>query len=414
MQKFSRPTKSHNLSMGIVGMPNVGKSTLFNLLTNSSVQAHNYPFCTIDPTDGRVSIPDPRLSHLSNIYTPKNTIPSYLNVTDIAGLVKGASTGLGLGNAFLDNIRTTDGIFHVVRCFEDNSVVHYDTTVDPTRDIITINDELRFKDLQLVNKILEKSIKNRNNLSKDKRVLFEHNTLVKIKDILEVCWLTECLNKGENDIDKGKSNISHKDINIGIIKDNTATNNTTSNINTINNNLIPSNFALSNDEVLFISTLNLLTTKPVVYLANISNEDYKNKKINKYLKSILHVKPIIFSLEGEGTKVFIDKMVRMGCSILDLITYFTVGKDEVRSWKIRNKTISPQAGSVIHTDFEKYFVSAEVFNHKDLHELGSEAEVRKKGKCYTKRKMYVVEMGVLYTLSLMLSKGEKVCVRVGV
>ncbi|TBU10773.1 DUF933 domain-containing protein [Hamiltosporidium tvaerminnensis] len=209
--------------------------------------------------------------------------------------------------------------------------------------------------------------------------------------------------QGGNDIDKGKSNISNKDSNIGISKDNNTTTNTTnttkSDINTINNNPIPSDFTLSNEEVLFISTLNLLTTKPVVYLAN---KVTKIIKIKKYLKSILHVKPIIFSLEEEGTKVLIDKMVRMGCSVLDLITYFTVG-------------------SVIHKDFEKYFVSAEVFNHKDLHELGSEADVRKKGKCYTKRNMYVVQMGLLYTLSLIPLKWvgvvrtrEKVCVRVGV
>lgn len=368
---FSRAGKSHNLSMGIVGLPNVGKSTLFNALTNLQVPAENYPFCTINPSEGRILINDPRINTLSQIYKPKNTVPANLQITDIAGLIKGASEGLGLGNAFLDHIRRVDGIFHVVRCFKNDEVVHCEDSIDPIRDIKIINDELRFKDREIINKLLGK-INLRGSDAKQQE--FQKNVLEKIINILEKAWVKEHV----------------EDFNF--------------------------------DEIKFINSLNLLTTKNVVYLCNISEEDYVKKKVSKELASLRGIGEIIpFSAQFEYTlsqmqeegqtqhnSVFVDKLVKAGYKNLNLINYFTAGADEVKSWTIRRETKIPHAGSVIHSDFENYFVMAEVFNFKDLMQFGSEVEVRKNGKYCQRGKNYIVEDGdIIYFKSNPPKSGKK-------
>ncbi|KAM0678490.1 hypothetical protein BDAP_000891 [Binucleata daphniae] len=347
---FSRAGKSHNLSMGIVGLPNVGKSTLFNALTQQNVLALNYPFCTIDPSEGRLLIQDERLTRLAEIYKPKNIVPAYLTVYDIAGLIRNASVGEGLGNNFLEHIRQVDGIFHVVRCFEDISVVHTEESIDAMRDVTIIDTELRLKDKEFVKKKIEKYEKEMRSKSGDKKIMAEKACLDKLDEILSETWV-----------------LKRKDM-------------------------------FNAEDVKFINSLNLLTTKNVVYLANISEEEYLSKRLNVHVRNLTKLGQVIpFSAEYEsknaGPTRFKDKLVKNGYVALNLINYFTAGRDEVKSWTIRTNTKAPQAGRIIHTDFENYFIMAEVFNYTDIDALGSEAEVKKAGKYHQRGKMYVVEDG---------------------
>lgn len=328
--------------MGIVGLPNVGKSSLFNALTERSVKAENFPFCTIDPEEGKIEYPDDRFDFLVNLHKPDSQVSAFLTVHDIAGLIKGASEGLGLGNQFLDQISRTDGILHVVRCFDDENIVHVDETVDPIRDVKTINDELRFKDLELIKRRIEKQ--KRETVTDPTKKKFETATLAKLEKVLQIKWAID----GD----------------------------------------------WKQDEADFISTFNLLTTKKVIYLANISDEEYKEKTENKHLKALkkLGKNVIEFSatdVDGE----FIRKLMKCGYDSLNLITYFTASKKEVKAWTIRKGTKAPQAAAVIHTDFEKNFIKAEIMSFADLEKHGNEANVKKAGKYYLKGKDYVVDDG---------------------
>ena len=344
--QYTRSNKSNNLTVGIVGLPNTGKSTLFNFLTKNSVPAENYPFCTIDPSHGKVEIDDVRCDNLVNICKPNKVVKACLNVTDIAGLVKGASEGFGLGNCFLSHIRSVDAIFHVVRCFEDSEILHVEDSVDPIRDIKVVNDELRKKDLETLTKFRERMIKESRGKALDKNFKDRLDLIERLLKILESSWVNE-----------------HQ---------------------------------YSDEEVSFISTLDLLNVKNVVYLANVSEEDYNKKKANKHLKALFKftrnviVFSAIFEHESEKRSIFISKLAKKGYELLDLINFFTIGKDEVRSWTIRRGCTAPQAGAVIHSDFMNYFIMAEVCSYDDLIKLGSEAEVKKQGKYHQRGKQYVV------------------------
>ncbi|KAL2919128.1 Obg-like ATPase [Polyrhizophydium stewartii] len=379
---------SNNLKMGIVGLPNVGKSSFFNSLTNSAVPSENFPFCTIDPAEARVSVPDPRFDWLVDFYKPSSRVPAYLTVIDIAGLVKGAAEGQGLGNAFLSHIRAVDGIFHLCRAFEDNEIVHVEGEVDPVRDLQIIHEELRLKDEELLTKqydsqrrAVERIGKGGNAADKAKKEEFE--MLTKVHD-----WVA----------------VKKKDVRDG---------------------------DWNGKEIEFINTLQLITAKPVVYLCNLSERDYVRKK-NKWLVKIKawidenHPGDVLIPYSGlfenklsslqtpaekdEYLKALqtqfeipqpitsvMPKIIVTGYSTLQLIYFFTGGPDEVRAWTIRKNTKAPQAAGVIHTDFEKAFIMAEVMTYNDLKELGSEAAVKAAGKYVQKGREYVVQDGdILY------------------
>ena len=365
---------SNTLRMGIVGLPNVGKSTTFNLLSNLSVPAENFPFCTIDPNLAKVNIPDKRYEKLVAMYKPKSRVPATLSITDIAGLVPGASEGQGLGNAFLSHISATDGIYHVVRAFRDPDVVHSEGEVNPVRDLQIIHDELAAKDRQHLAKRMEDATK----------VIARTNS----KDAKEELAAME---KADDMLKNGKW-----------IKDG----------------------AWSGKEIEILNAHLLLTAKPVVYLANISATEYQ-KKSNPFLPKILewikahNAGPLIpYSAdfeqqvaaledeaerkafcEAQGAASIIPKIIRVGYNALDLIHFFTSGEDEVRCWTIRRGTKAPQAAGVIHTDFEHGFICAEVMKYSDLVELETEAAVKAEGKYLQKGKEYLVEDGdIIYFL----------------
>jgi obg-like ATPase 1 len=355
-----------NLEIGIVGLPNVGKSSFFNVLTNSQVLAENYPFATIDPNTARVAVPDERFDWLVDYWKPASVVPAVLNVTDIAGLVKGANEGEGLGNAFLSHIKAVDAIFHMVRAFDDTEITHVEGSIDPIRDIKIINRELRLKDISFLEKHREVTAK----LAKQKKE--------KAEEVAVCDKALKMLREDELEVRFGDWKAK---------------------------------------EIEILNTLQLLTAKTVVYLINMSPNDYAKKK-NKYLpeleKYIVEERGeqmVPFSvafeekfqkLDEEKKKIMrterkLDSMlptiIKIGYKALGLIYFFTAGKDEVRAWTIKQGMKAPQAGGKIHSDFEKLFICCEVMAFNDFKELGSEAACRSAGKYLQQGKSYVVNDG---------------------
>ena len=355
------------LKCGIVGLPNVGKSTLFNCLSNAKAQAANFPFCTIDPNVGTITVPDERLNKLADLVKPQNILPTTVEIVDIAGLVKGASKGEGLGNKFLGNIRECNAILHVLRCFDDPNVVHVDGSVNPVRDKEIIDTELQLKDLESVDakiKKFEKQAKTGN----DKEAVKTYNTLLKVKQTLE---------SGQSARAAG----------------------------------------LDDTELPYVADLHLLTIKPVMYVCNV--EEASAKTGNAYVEQVkeavknenaeilvitAQMESEIAALETyEEKQMFlgemgldepgVNKLIKSAYKLLDLQTYFTAGVKEVRAWTINKGFKAPQAAGVIHTDFEKGFIKAEVMAYNDFITLGSEAACRDAGKLRIEGKEYVVADG---------------------
>ena len=354
------------LQAGIVGLPNVGKSTIFNALTSGKAQAANFPFCTIDPNVGVISVPDQRLDTLVKLVKPKSVVPTTVEIVDIAGLVKGASKGEGLGNQFLGNIRSVDAIIHVVRCFEDPNVVHVDGSIDPVRDKEVIDLELQFKDLDTVEKRIDKQSK--------------------------------AAKSGDKDIKKGLEML-------GALKTH------------LEQGLNARTFQEIEDLEELVEDLNLLTSKPVLYLCNVDEAAAVegNEQVVKLKEAVkgenAEVLVLSAAIESEIAQLdtleerqeFLEmiglsepglfRLIQSTYKLLDLITYFTAGEKEVRAWTVTRGTKAPGAAGVIHSDFEKGFIRAEVISYADYEKYGSEAAIKDAGKMRVEGKEYVVQDG---------------------
>jgi len=355
------------MKLGIVGLPNVGKSTLFNSLTRAGAEAANYPFCTIDPNVGIVAVPDERLSKLDAIYNSEKVVPAVIEFVDIAGLVKGASKGEGLGNQFLSHIREVDAIVHVVRCFEDENVVHVDGSIDPIRDIEVINLELIFADLEVIERRLSKTLKS---VKMDKSLQKE----------------AELLQKLTAELESGKC---------------------------------ARNLDLDDDEKILIKGFSLLTEKPVLYAANVPEEDLADhgmeniyvNKVREYAAGensevfviCAKIEEEIADLEEDEKKLFLqelgvekgglERLIAAGYKLLGLISFLTAGPKETRAWTITEGLRAPQAAGKIHSDFERGFIRAEIVNYDDLISLGSMQAVKEKGLVRSEGKDYVMKDG---------------------
>ncbi len=355
-----------SLTAGIVGLPNVGKSTLFNAITKKNILAANYPFATIDPNVGVVVVPDSRMDFLNNLYMPKSLVPTAFEFTDIAGLVKGASNGEGLGNKFLSHIREVDAIVEVVRCFDDSNIIHVLDDVDPIRDIEIINVELILSDLEIIMNRINK-IGKKASMSKDKDIQKEAALLEKIKNALE-------------------------------------------------QNIPVRGLSFEDDEWAIIKHFNLITAKPIIYMANVSEEDAVSG--NKYVDSVrdyalkegsdvvvvcAKIESELSELSDDEKKEFLsdlgivesglDKLIKATYSLLGLATFFTAGSDEVRAWTFKKGMKAPECAGIIHTDFQKGFIKAEVMSYSDLVACGDEKKVKENGKMRLEGKEYIMQDG---------------------